>query len=355
MSFSTAYYDKTYGYHYGLMRPLAQYQKMLNSAMSDMMTYAKRSASGGNITVSGAADTIRIIKEAVEQGNQVTPSLAGMEVRNIGTPDAAQSMLSTVDMILRLLPMSMGMPPELFGMLSTGDMTSSLMSKIKQQMTATLSHLANGFDRSSLCDGWIMRDLMITMAQGIKGTLELNFVLGGKEGVFELSRNDLARNYTIQLVEREATRDEQMESFEKLLEIIKMLPPEQITAAVPILIQNSPIQLEKKQELVAALQPPQQDPAVAQMNQRQAEANVRLIEAQAIQLENQAKMEGAMGAVSERKAAITLEAETAKVYETMSKTQKNIADAEKMGADTEREDFDALVRVLKPSGAEAQA
>jgi len=350
MSFTSAYFDKTYGYHYGLMRPLAQYQKMLNSALSDMMTYAKRSASGGNVTVSGAADTIKIIKEAMEKGNQVTPSLQGMEIKNIGTPDAAQSMMATTDMILKLIPMSMNMPPELFGMLSTGEMTSSLMSKIKQQMSATLSHLANGFDRSSLCDGWIMRDLMITMAQGIKGKLELNFVLGGEEGVFELSRKDLARNYTIQLIERDATRDEQLESFDKIVEFAdRFLTPEQKSAVAPIILQAAPLYFDKKKELISAIQPPQQDPAIAQSQQRQAEAQLRLLEAQALQLENQAKMEGAMGAVSERKAAITLDAETAKVYETMSKTQKNIAGAEKLGADTQREDFDALVKVLQPS------
>jgi hypothetical protein len=350
MSFTSAYYDKTYGYHYGLMRPLAQYQKMLNSALSDMMTYAKRSASGGNVTVSGAADTIKIIKEAMEKGNQVTPSLQGMEIKNIGTPDAAQSMMATTDMILKLIPMSMGMPPELFGMLSTGEMTSSLMNKIKQQMSATLSHLANGFDRSSLCDGWIMRDLMITMAQGIKGKLELNFVLGGEEGVFELSRKDLARSYTIQLIERDATRDEQLESFERLIEFAdRFLTPEQKSAAAPIILQAAPLSFDKKKEIVQAIQPPQQDPAVMEMQQRQSDAQLRLVEAQALQLENQAKMEGAMGAVAERKAAITIDAESAKVYETMSKTQKNIADTEKMGADTEREDFDALVKVLRPS------
>jgi hypothetical protein len=353
MSFTSAYYDKTYGYHYGLMRPLSQYQKMLNSALSDYMTYAKRSASGGNVSVSGAADTIDIIKKAMEGGNQVTPALNGMEIRNIGTPDAGQSMMGVTDMILKLIPMSMGMPPELFGMLSTGDMTSSLMNKIKQQMSATLSHLANGFDRSSLCDGWIMRDLMITMAQGIKGKLELNFVLGGEEGVFELSRNDLARNYTIQLIEREATRDEQLESYEKLVEWAdRFLTPEQKANAAPVFLKAAPLYLDKKKEIVAAIQPPQADPAMQQMQQRQAEANVRLIEAQALQLENQAKMEGAMGAVAERKAALTVEAESAKVYETMSKANKNLADVEKMGADTQREDFDALVKVLKPSGTQ---
>jgi hypothetical protein len=301
------------------------------------------------VSISGAADTIEIIKKAMETGSQVTPALNGMEIKNIGTPDAAQSMMGVTEMILKLIPMSMGMPPELFGMLSTGEMTSSLMSKIKNQMSSTMSHLANGFDRSSLCDGWTERDLFITMAQGITGKLELNFVLGGEEGVFELSRSDLARNYTIQLIEREATRDEQLESFGKIVEFAdRFLTPEQKAAAAPIILQAAPLYLDKKKEIVAAIQPPQTDPAIAQMQQRQGEAQIRLVEAQALQLENQAKMEGAMGAVAERKAAITIDAETAKVYETMSKTNKNIADAEKMGADTEREDFDALVRVLKP-------
>jgi hypothetical protein len=195
-----------------------------------------------------------------------------------------------------------------------------------------------------------MRDLMITMAQGIKGKLELNFVLGGEEGVFELSRKDLARNYTIQLIERDATRDEQLESFDKIVEFAdRFLTPEQKSAVAPIILQAAPLYFDKKKELISAIQPPQQDPAIAQSQQRQAEAQLRLLEAQALQLENQAKMEGAMGAVSERKAAITLDAETAKVYETMSKTQKNIAGAEKLGADTQREDFDALVKVLQPS------
>jgi hypothetical protein len=349
MSFVTAYYDRTYGYHYGLMRPLAYYQKMLNSTLSDMMTYSKRSSSGGNVAVKGAADTIAVIKEALENGNQVIPALPDMDVSNVGTPDAGAAMLSTTEMILKLMPMSLGMPPELFGMLSTGDMTSALMGKIKQQMTATLSHLANGFDRSSLCDGWIMRDLMLEMAQGITGKLELNFILGSEEGVFELSRKDLARNYTIQLVERDATRDEQLESFEKLLEIMKLLPPEQMAQAAPLLIEAAPLYLDKKKELIEAITP-KPNPAADEQAAKQSEANLRLMNAQSLQLENQAKLESARGDVAGQEAQLKLKSEEADIMETMSKVQKNAADVKKSGVEVSKAQLDAIMSLINQSG-----
>lgn len=348
MSFTTAYYDRTYGYHYGLMRPLAYYQKMLNSTFSDLTTYSSRSSSGGNVAIKGAGDTIEIIKKALEDGHQVTPAKGDMEISNIGTPDAAQAIMGTTDMILKMIPMAIGMPPELFGMLSTGDMTSSLMNKIQNQMNATLSHLYTTFDRSTLTDGWIQRDMFMSMADSIKGKLPLSFVLGGEEGVFELSKQDMARNYSIHLVEREATRDEELESFEKLVDMVKLLPPEQIAAAMPLLIEASPLYFGKKEKLMEALTPPQPDPQAQQIATRQTEAQIRLVEAQAYQLENQGKADAARAEVAGREAALKIDSEQADIAETISKMRKNLADAKEKEAKTGKSKVETARELLKP-------
>lgn len=342
MSFATAYYDRTYGYHYGPMRILGYYQKLLDAAVTDMVNYSERSSSGGNVAIKGAGDTIEVVKKALEDGHRVTPAKQGTDIINLGTPDAAQAIMGTTEMILRLMPLAIGMPPELFGMLSTGEMTDALMNKIKQQMNATLSHLYANMDRSTLTDGWIMRDLILDMAQGIKGTLDLQFVLGGEEGVFELSRKDLARNYTITLVTREATKDEELESFDKVVDMVKLLPPDAIAKVLPILIKSSPLYIGQKQEFIQALQGAQPDPAAIEMQNRSNAAQIRLVEAQAHQLEQQGEADAARAANAKQEAVLKLQSEAADIEETKSKTQKNLAELQEKGVNVKSKQFAML-------------
>lgn len=356
MSFITAYYDRTYGYHYGIMRPLAYYQRLLDEAVSNSMTYGRRATSGGNVTVSGAADKINIIKKALENGDQVTPADMQTTVAPIGTNDAAQANISNVEMLLKLIPMSMGMPPELFGIMSRGDMTSSLMSQIKQQMNATLSHFEHSTRHSTLEDGWIIRDTVIEMLRNIKeGQHSIMFALGSEKDIITLKREDLARQYTIRTIERPRGRDEQVESFKQIREIISMLPPEQQAVAAPLLIEMAPADFDAKQKLADIITPPPPDPQAQQMQMEQAAAQTRLVNAQATQLEGQAKMEAARGDVAEREALVKIQETMAKVERLLAQSQqdkaetiKTVAETRKIATETEKAEIDTLLAATQP-------
>jgi hypothetical protein len=166
--------------------------------------------------------------------------------------------------------------------------------------------------------------------------MSLKFALGGDEAVYEMSRNDITRGISIFLTERDATHDEEVEQFQKIMEVINKLPEAQSANAIPLIIESAPFSLKNKEKIAQSLTPQEPSPEAQQLTARQTEANVRLVEAQASQLEGQAKMEGAQGAVAERESVLKLEEMMAKIERLVTQAMKDRADAALTMAETEK-------------------
>lgn len=357
MSFIVGGYDNVRNRPYGMMRTLGGYQMLVNKSVSDAMTYSDRSSTGGNIAISGAGGSINLIRQAVKNAEQVIPADENMKVQNLGLADAGQFSIQCADWLMRSIPVSVGLPPELFGMLSSGDMTSALMGRITKQITSTLSRIAASLERSVLTDGYIIRDLIYEMSRQISDgrMMSLKFALGGEQAVFEMSRSDITRGISIFLTERDATHDEEVEEFQKILELANMLPDAQRARAVPLIIESAPLGKNNKGKIAKALTPQPPSPEQQLMAARQSEASVRLVEAQASQLEGQAKMEAARGDVAERESLLKLDEMVAKIERLVTQAMKDRADTaltmaqtEKTSVETDKAGIEAILSATEP-------
>jgi hypothetical protein len=288
------FYDRWDGFHYGLMRPLSQLQRLLNGALSDFGTYAHRSATGGTVGVTGMSAELANTARSIIDKNQVIPLPKDSTINNLGTSDATSAMSEMIEKVIRMIPLSLGVPPEILGVLSTKDHGSALFSQIRQQIYISLSSLLDNVNNYLMNQGYIFRDLIIEMTETRDRIMLPRMTFGSdQQQTFELSKQNIARNYAIKLVQREATDDEMQEQFRMLVEFAQLLPETERISVLPEIMRMSRIDYDNKKRIMEALQPKQPDPMQQQMQMAQFESQIRLTNAQAAQLESTAMREQA--------------------------------------------------------------
>lgn len=338
MSFLTCEYDSSLGYHYGLLRPLAFYQVMLNQSIDDMLLYSGRAARGGTKIVKGAGVDAEKFKLYNDNGEEIFFGSKELEVSNVGTPDAAQSHLQTAELIMRMMPMSLGFAANWFDQMNQVEKTATEVKHIQAMMAMSLASFQGSLDKSTLCDGWIFRDMIYEMARNLAETKQITFTLGGKEDAIRLSKRNLSRNYAIRVIERKATRDEEMEEFNNFMTLLTSLvqDPQVLLRVAPQAIEISYLSDENKKKLLEALTPGQPTPQqqameAAQLEQQQA--NTRMINAQAAQLEQQSLRERSASDLNTRKAVVEIDKAAADIDLKQAQKTKTEADAAKVIAD----------------------
>ena len=335
MSFIACNYDKTLGYHYGLMRPLAYYQRMLSESMDNMLIHSGRAARGGTKVVTGSGVDAERFKKYLDNDEEVFFGDAAMAVNSITDPSTAQSTMQSVEVVLRMMPMSLGLQSNAFETLMSAQKTAEEVRHVKSMMASALFKFYSAMNKSTLTDGWVMRDLVYELAGNITGTQDVSFTLGGKEETFALSIKTLARNYSMRIIERAQTKDEQLADYSMLREVIRdtIQDPMVLLQLAPLLIDMSPADFDDKQKLIESIKPPQASPEQQQAQaQQQAlqvaqlEANVRMINAQAAQLEQQSGREQSASQLNQQKAMIELDKVSTDIENKQAQTVKTEAD-----------------------------
>jgi hypothetical protein len=267
MSFIACNYDKTLGYHYGLMRPLAYYQRMLSESMDNMLIHSGRAARGGTKVVTGSGVDAERFKKYLDNDEEVFFGDAAMAVNSITDPSTAQSTMQSVEVVLRMMPMSLGLQSNAFETLMSAQKTAEEVRHVKSMMASALFKFYSAMNKSTLTDGWVMRDLVYELAGNITGTQDVSFTLGGKEETFALSIKTLARNYSMRIIERAQTKDEQLADYSMLREVIRdtIQDPMVLLQIAPLLIDMSPADFDDKQKLIESIKPPQATPEQEQM------------------------------------------------------------------------------------------
>ena len=267
MSFIACNYDKTLGYHYGLMRPLAYYQRMLSESMDNMLIHSGRAARGGTKVVTGSGVDAERFKKYLDNDEEVFFGDAAMAVNSITDPSTAQSTMQSVEVVLRMMPMSLGLQSNAFETLMSAQKTAEEVRHVKSMMASALFKFYSAMNKSTLTDGWVMRDLVYELAGNITGTQDVSFTLGGKEETFALSTKTLASNYSMRIIERAQTKDEQLADYSMLREVIRdtIQDPMVLLQIAPLLIDMSPADFDDKQKLIESIKPPQATPEQEQM------------------------------------------------------------------------------------------
>lgn len=342
MSFVVCEYDSFLGEPIGLMRTLAKYQFMLNEAVTVMMKYAKDAPKGGAGLATGFGDdaeTFKQFKSAlnndVESAYNVIFGDEKANFRGLATVDAFAASSGVVEYITRQMFASIGMQAGLFESLISNNKTATEIRDNQEKITAALGSFAANLDKSTLLDGFILRDLVYEIASNVQDAKQVTFVLGGKEGSFALGRQDLSRGYSMRLVERDLTRDEQMEDFIAIENLISktVTDPMQLAKVAPILIELHPAKLENKEKLLQALQPAPPNPQMEQLAMQNQMLDLRIKQSTATAQE-----------------AMAMEAQAnakAKVEQIQVDIAKKASEIEKNDATTEKTNVDAAVAAME--------
>lgn len=332
LNFITGYYDEHLGIYYGLMRHLSFVQDALNHVMDDTLEYARGVATGGKVYVSGMGDDIKAMIKAKANEEDVTPLPEGALVTPKAAAATPQVLLETARMLLDLLPRAVGLGPEFLGIITSGAMTDSLYGKIIRQNFAVLEDFANSSVGYAMRQGILFRDMMMGVARAEEGRI-LPVLSPGHQGedYIRISKQNMARQYVIRVVERPISDDQKQE----MVRIITQLIPHMGAAVVPILVENLPIDQQQKEKMLQAVtpQPAPQNP----LDIESIKANIRLLNAQSAKLEGDALT-----------AQAKLDSEDEKIQ---SEIEKNVASAQKSLADAGKAQSDMIYQwIAQPKG-----
>jgi hypothetical protein len=327
MNFITGYFDEVEGYHYGLMRPMSQVQMLLNEMVTAAHSYAHRAEVGGTIGISGAGDGLEELVDAVRQKTSIIPFPTGATISSLGSPDTAQAMLGLIDLYVKMLPSVAGVSPEIMAQLSTKDMGEGLMQSMMQQMNISLLHSQNGMDSYLLNQGYIGIDLARSMASvGDLGRIRAVAPRHGEEEYKRFAKQNFAKNYSARISEKSDSEEKRTRDFRLLVEGVQMFSEAKRDMFAPVVLENMPIDSEQKSQLKDAMQPPQQNLQISEMDIRRQNAEISMMEAQAAQLAAQAQKEQAQAALAQRDGVTNIDKSVSEIDKNKAQTQKIISE-----------------------------
>ena len=339
LSFVTGRFDETRGTYYGLVRPLSFVQDALNIVMDDLLDYAHKAPRGGPVYVKGAADDLKALKASQANEDDLTPISQTTEIIPKQLASSPQTLLETAKLLIELMPRSIGIGQEFLGIISTGMMTDSLFGRIVKQSFAVLQDFASSSANASKRDGQIFIDMMLSVAQVEDGRILPILSPGHQEKDYiRLTKQNLARQYVIRVIERPVTDDERMENMKILLQLAPNMQQANVNI-LPAIIENMRIDYNQKQELLEMATPKPQEPNP--MDVESVKANIRLLNAQAMKLEADAKEKMAMLDYKDEQIQSEIDKNKASAFKDISQ-----ADASKRGMDIK-----AIQGILQNMGA----
>ena len=327
LNFITGFFDEVEGYHYGLMRPMAQVQMLLNEAITAFHSYAQRAEIGGTVGISGAGDGLEELVDAVRQKIGIVSMPQGASITSLGTGDASQAMIGLIELYLKTLPSVAGISPEIMSQLSTKDMGEGLLQSMIQQMNVSLLHSQNGLESYLLNQGHICIDLARSMAEvGEQRAIRAISPNHKGEDFIRFSKQNMAKEYSMRIIQKSDSEDAQHRNFKRLVEGVQMFSEQKRDMFAPVVLENMPIDYEQKEQLKAAMQPQQADPAIAQMDMRRQNAEISMMEAQAAQLAAQAQKEQSQADLAQRDGVTNIDKAVSEIEKNKAQTDKLIAE-----------------------------
>ncbi len=324
MNIITAFYDRASGCFYGLSRAAAYVQELINNSMSDFATYGKRVTSGGNVALVGMGTELARSIQNIRDQEQAFPLPTGARIQGIGTPDAGATLQALSAMTIDLIPMVLGVPKEILGMVASDTPAASLYKMLTQQMQISLSHILNSADAYLWNEGCITRDIVLELVNNLDGFMVLPRIspVFGQEGQFQLSRQNIARSYSMMLSTKDTSGDQKHDEFMKLSEFMGNMPAELQQVMFPKLVKMSSFDEEIKQDFEQAFapqQPVQPDPMAMELQQ----AQIDLVKSQAADLAASAAKKDAEAKKIVASLNMADEQAIADVYKTVSEIELN--------------------------------
>lgn len=282
INFVTGYFDEALGVYYGFTRPISFVQDALNIVMDDLMEYSHGAANGGKAWIKGSGDDIKLIKQSKSNEDDVTPIPSDAEIIPKELAATPQVLLSTAQLLIELMPRTIGVGQEFLGIISSGTMTDSLFGRIVKQSFAVLADFANNSASYSRRQGYIFVDLMMSIAEAEDGRILPVLSPGhSEENYFKMTLQNMARDYSIRVMERPVTDDERMENMKVLTQVQPQLAQSGVNI-MPAIVENMRMDYQPKKELLEMMTPKQ--PAPDPKAEESLQVNLDLLRAQTAKL-----------------------------------------------------------------------
>ena len=264
IQYKTGYYDELNRVFYGIGRAMLPVARLLNTAVSDYDSYLESVPKGGMYIEADAIDDPLEFKRtrANEQDLTLLKSGGLGKILEKSVPQVPGGLTDFIGLLSQLLPGVVGLPPDFLGQVQSGNMTNSLFSKIVKQAYMVLVHFNEAERVYMKRQGQVFIDAVRIISENYDGLLLNKVTNSGMMGEeFSLSKESLTRDYTLKVVERPKSEDEKVEEFQQIVEMAQVLANKpQPVDITPLLVEAWPYELEDKDAILQAMQPPPPPP-----------------------------------------------------------------------------------------------
>jgi hypothetical protein len=237
------------------------------------------------------------------------------------TPQAIPGLDNFIHLMRQMITAVIGLEPEFFTAVDSGNMTADLFGKKMRQAYKVLAPLLNGERQALRSAGKVMLSSARVVAENYEGYIIPRVNSDGE--TMELNSDDLSGEYDVSISPVKVTEDEKMEMVRSLIplsgQLLNKPNPVDIT---PLIVENWPFlsnrDRKRLEQMMAPPPPPQPDPVnqgllVAQTKDLEASAAKKFAEAQ--KLTNGEELE--------------VEQQVADIDKTRSETVENLANAKR--------------------------
>jgi hypothetical protein len=259
IKFMTGQFSELTQSYYGLVRFCKDPQRLLNQAVSDYQGFLQTIPKGGVDIESDAVDDIQAFVNTYTKAKHVTIYEPGglMKTRPKLAPPMPDGLLEMIQYADQQIMQVCGVTPELMGMMQSKEMNSGFL---RQQIKQGLTTLATYFDAKYnylQYQARLYTDCVRILADNSEGRLVKNIIGKSDEKYMPLTKNRIAAQYDIIVDEMPTTPDENMETFQKLMELQGQLMnrPNPVDI-MPLVMQFAPLKPDVLDQVMAMMQPP---------------------------------------------------------------------------------------------------
>jgi len=290
IKFMTGEFDELNQEYYGLLRFCKDPQRILNQTLTDYVNFLETSPKGGvEVEVDAVAD-IKAFIDTYSKAKHVTVYESGglAKSRPKVTPPLPSGILELIQYTDQQIMKVCGVTPELMGMMQSKEMNSSFY---RQQIRQALTTLAPYFDAKRAYmqqQARLYIDCVRVLADNAEGRLIKSVTDDSNAQYFPLVKSQLAAEYDVVIDEVPLTPDQNLETFQKLMELQGHLNSGQNPVNImPLALQYAPLAPNVKNQVLEMMTPQPQPPdplneefLMSEINSRNASAAHRQAEAE---------------------------------------------------------------------------
>lgn len=349
LKFKTGDYDEIRNRWLGMVDGLKEPAKFANKAFTEMLFVIASNSKGGVIYEESAVDDPKkfekeyastqaavMVNDGAVAGQQIMPKAVG----NINNAYADIFTISS-----QSIPQMAGINPEFLASSENRQVSAILES---QRVKQVVSALAGYFDSITLYQkeqARYMLTVMRILGQNSPGRLVRVVGEDGVAAFIEISEDHFSAEYDIDIGEAPESATQKAETAQTLIGLAQQMAPLGINI-YPVAIRHLNLKSKDINDLLQAMQPPQQEVDPQQQAQEQAMQQI-IFEGQQAQLANTIADTGVKDATAAQRVAAANKTFT-DVTNTEADTEKTMAEIDKLDAETRQKQLENSVITSNP-------